>query len=252
MHGKAPVVISRMISLLKQWSNVGFSPKMAVSTAEPSRSERLRNPSKPTFDSRHDGPGEDMALVGRARAGRPDAMADLVRRLSPGVFPLARAIAGNHRNPDDVAEAMVLRIVDSLDEYSSELDLSEWSSRIAIQAGLKEMAGTGSKVQPANQSVAFSCEEVALLKSLGESGSGWTEEESARAAGLFRRLMDQLTPAERLSKTLMDLEGRTLDEVCRTTGWSLQLADWIYQSASRRFQSLLNRACSDETQVKAA
>lgn len=66
---------------------------------------------------------------------------------------------------------------------------------------------------------------------------------SGEAACLLDRLLEQLSPAERLVKTFRDLDGFTAEKICLWTGWSASVVSRHFRNAQRSIDRWLGEAC---------
>jgi RNA polymerase sigma-70 factor (ECF subfamily) len=77
---------------------------------------------------------EDIELVGRAKAGAEDAVAELYRRHERRVFNLALRTIGNPWDAADVAQEAFIKAFKNLDSFKGEARFGTWLHRIAVNA----------------------------------------------------------------------------------------------------------------------
>lgn len=176
--------------------------------------------------------------MAEALGGRAQAMDALIRRLKPEILKVSRLLSSDQDEVNVLAERIFLRVFRSLNCHGPGRPLAEWSVHSAVAVGLHEARnlGEGADVQD------WTNDDVELLRAVDE---GRSQVSPAEAAGLFNRLLDRLTPAERLVKRLLDLEGNSVDEVCRWTGWSEAKVERLAESAGRRVDEMLGIMCGD-------
>jgi DNA-directed RNA polymerase specialized sigma24 family protein len=231
-----------MISLIRNssvvkylWAWMDCSVDRGVSRRSPARSKRL------ALECDSDSNGDERR-VADVLAGRSDAQEALIRDLTPGVFTLARAISGTIHNPAAVAEAMFLQIFGSLKCHRPDAPLSDWSARIAVEAGLRWVRN-----EERSETVCrWSTDDTKLLQSLAIDDSDVPPPQTPEAAGLFVRLLDCLPPAQRFVKTLLDLEDHAIEDICRLTGWSTAKTIRIARSADQSVDRLLGKIGSND------
>jgi RNA polymerase sigma-70 factor (ECF subfamily) len=76
------------------------------------------------------------------------------------------------------------------------------------------------KVRPELRHADLSEEEVEVLDWLATTDEDLRPDRSAASRELVEKLLSQLKPKDRLVINLMNLEGRTIQEVRQITGWS--------------------------------
>jgi RNA polymerase sigma-70 factor (ECF subfamily) len=79
----------------------------------------------------------DLALLHRARAGEFAAFEELVTRLQPRVYGLARRMLGESHDAEDVTQQTFLSLVEHLDGFRGESSVVTWVLRIAANHALK-------------------------------------------------------------------------------------------------------------------
>lgn len=173
-----------------------------------------------TADSSH--PWDARACLDRVRSGQTDAAEELVQNL----LPLVRKIASTHLNrrssPDDLCQEIFVKIFSKLDQYTPIMPLEHWVARVAINTCRDHFRS--SQRNPEIRWSDLSDGEIAWIDSRTSShpspSSAHTHAADLAARDLATRLLDTLSPDDRLVITLLDLENQTAPEVARLTGWS--------------------------------
>jgi RNA polymerase sigma-70 factor (ECF subfamily) len=91
-------------------------------------------------------------------------------------------------------------------------------SRIAVNTCIKALRAE--KVRPELRHADLSEEEVQMLDWLATSNEDLRPDRNLASRDLVEKLLAQLKPKDRLVINLMNLEGRTLEEVSQITGWN--------------------------------
>ena len=78
----------------------------------------------------------EVELVRDARSGSEAAVRELIRRLNPRLFRVARGIAQSDAEAEDVVQEAYLAAFTRLDQFSGASAFSTWITRIAINAAL--------------------------------------------------------------------------------------------------------------------
>ncbi len=176
-----------------------------------------------------------------ALAGHADSVEALVFRLKPDIFKVARALSGTRHDTTDLAEKIFRRIFQLLKRYRPDMPLADWSIQAAVSAGICELNSHGW----VNGDSTWTENDVRLLEFVDTESDRFT---SAGAAQLLDRMLDRLTPAERLVKRLHDLEDLSFEEISKWTGWSEARVRKTAESAKIRTDDLLNEICSPALQ----
>lgn len=75
---------------------------------------------------------EDADLVCAARTGSEAAVRELIRRMNPRLFRVARGIVATDEEAEDVVQETYLKAFAQLDRFRGEARFSTWITRIAI------------------------------------------------------------------------------------------------------------------------
>jgi RNA polymerase sigma-70 factor (ECF subfamily) len=82
---------------------------------------------------------DDAYLVGRARAGYPDAYEFLVQRHSGMAYRVALRLVGNHHDAQDVAQEALVTAWENLAGFSADSSFSTWLYRIVTRRSLNKV-----------------------------------------------------------------------------------------------------------------
>ncbi len=81
----------------------------------------------------------DEDLVGRHRAGEPDAFTELVRRHQQRVYSLCYRVLGDPDAAADVAQDTFLTVMRKLDGFRGDAAFTTWLHRVAVNACYDEL-----------------------------------------------------------------------------------------------------------------
>lgn len=82
---------------------------------------------------------DERRLVGRAKQGARDAVAELFRRHWPSVWRAAYAVCGRRELANDVAQEAFVRGISALETFDESRPLRPWLARIAVNAAIDEL-----------------------------------------------------------------------------------------------------------------
>ena len=182
------------------------------------------------------------------RAPRDEsAFAEIVRRYSPRVFRVASRFFRRREQVEEAAQEVFLKAFTQLENFEGRGSLEGWLTRIATNTCLNLLRTA--KRRPET-----------TLSELTEDEGAWLDEHTAGAAtetqrsvedklvasDLAGRLLDTLSPDDRLVLTLVDGEETPVKDVAEMTGWSESKVKVRAFRARRRmreaFAKLLARA----------
>lgn len=163
----------------------------------------------------------DLDLVHLAQGGDESAFAEIVRRYSPRVFGFASRFFRQRSSVEDAAQEVFLKAYMQLDSYEGRGSLEGWLRRITTNTCLNMVRS--SKRHPESSIADLTEDETAWLenKLAGAATARYQSvERSLVAADLADRVLEALSPDDRLVLTLMDGDGASIKEVAEATGWS--------------------------------
>lgn len=163
--------------------------------------------------------GFDMpACLDRVRKGDEDAARLLFQHLYPLVIKIVRSHLPRRTAEEDLAQTVFMKIFANLDQYSGQAPLEHWVSRISVNTCIKALRAE--KIRPELRWADLGEDEAQTLDWLASSDEELGPDRSLASRDLIDKLMAGLNPKDRLVITLMNLEGRSLQEVNQVTGWS--------------------------------
>jgi RNA polymerase sigma-70 factor, ECF subfamily len=184
----------------------------------------------------------DNELARRARRGNPEAAAELLARIRPGVLRYCWAHLGSlgrgDQTPDDVAQDVCLAVFEALPRYEERgLPFTAFVYRIAAY-----------KVADAHRSASAS--PTWPIETAPEPvDDGRDPEDRAVIADLSRRLLpllDELTEAQREIIVLRVAAGLSADEVGAVLGKSAAAVRMVQSRAMARLRSWARERVADE------
>src|SRR5580698_1407925 len=164
-------------------------------------------------------PGFDTpACLERVRAGDEEAAREMFQHLFPLVIKVVRSHLPRRMSEEDLTQTVFMKVFANLNQYSGRAPLEHWVSRIAVNTCIKALRAE--KVRPELRWADLSEEETAVLDWLATTDEDLHPDRSMASRDLVEKLLAELKPKDRLVINLMNLEGRTLEEVSQITGWN--------------------------------
>src|SRR5207302_323561 len=161
------------------------------------------------------------ALVEAALRNDDEAARELVRRLYPLVAKLVRAHRSRRTAEEDLCQMIFIKVFQKLSQFSGKVPLEHWVSRIAVNTCLNQIESE--RVRPELRHADLSEEEQAVVENLATSADELAPDRRFASRQLVEHLLDALKPVERLAIDLLYLQGRSVEEIRKITGWSATL-----------------------------
>jgi len=187
----------------------------------------------------------DQELVDRARQREEEAFTEIVRRHSPRIFHTASRFFRQRSQVEDIAQEVFLKAYTQLGSYEGRGSFEGWLTRIATNTCLNHLRGSKRR-------------QEATLADLTDDESYWLErhartsdhqpsiEDDLVAADLADKLLDRMSPDDRLVLTLVDAGELSTKEVAAMTGWS----ESKVKVRAFRARARMRKAMANLTRVK--
>ena len=114
-----------------------------------------------------------------------------------------------------------IKVFQKLSQFSGKVPLEHWVSRIAVNTCLNQIESE--RVRPELRHADLSEEEQAVVENLAISADELAPDRRFASRQLVEHLLDALKPVERLAIDLLYLQGRSVEEIRKITGWSATL-----------------------------
>ena len=142
-----------------------------------------------------------------------------------GLYPKVVRIVRNHlpvtEDEEDLCQEVFMKMFSRLAQFRGDQPFDHWVARIALNTCLDKLRRQ--KVRRVRSFSDFSGEEADCLqdamtaREFGESQG--TRESNVGTLEVVEKLLATLKPAEQLVVRLLDLEERSVAEICEQTGW---------------------------------
>ncbi|MCI0747605.1 MAG: RNA polymerase sigma factor [Verrucomicrobia subdivision 3 bacterium] len=180
--------------------------------------------------------------MARVREGDEAAARDLLEHLHPLVLKLVRAHLPRRTSEEDMLQAVFVKVFTRLEQYAGLVPLEHWVSRIAINTCIHQISKE--RVRPELRYADLSEEEEQVVQSLAVSSEDLEPSQSIASHELVTKLLETLSPSDRMVITLMHLEGRSVEEVRQRTGWSKSVIKVRAFRARRKLRKQLDMLLS--------
>jgi RNA polymerase sigma-70 factor, ECF subfamily len=187
----------------------------------------------------------DLAtVIRRAREGEPEAASVLIERLYPLVIRIVRSHLPKRMAEEDLAQDVFLKLLSRLSLYEAraEIPFEHWASRLACRVCLDALRAE--RRRPELRLSDLTEGEAAWVEYFNAAQDAPPDTSPEEAREIVERLLAQLSPADRLVLSLLDLEQRSVKEISERTGLSMTLVK-VRAFRARRKLRLLARQLSE-------
>jgi RNA polymerase sigma-70 factor (ECF subfamily) len=166
-----------------------------------------------------DSPIDVADCLQRWKQGDESAAEELIVHLHPVISRIVRTHLPRRDHEDDVIQEILMKTFSRLHQYKGDAPMSHWVSRLALTTCLDRLRAQ--KIRPEVRWTDLTPEESTAFDAawLGSTTPDATEAINAR--DLVDKLLSTLPPADRSLILLVDLEGRSLEEISQSTGWGI-------------------------------
>ena len=186
------------------------------------------------------------ALVKAALQNDDEAARELVRRLYPLVARIVRAHRPRRTSEEDICQMIFIKVFQKLSQFSGKAPLEHWVSRVAVNTCLNQIESE--KVRPEVRHADLSVEEQAVIENLASSPDEMAPDQRLASRQLVDHLLATLKPVERLAIDLLYLQGRSVEEIRKITGWSAALVKVRAFRARQKMKQQLAKISAKENQ----
>ena len=177
-------------------------------------------------------------LLARVRDHDEAASRALVERLYPLVARVVRANLPRRDEPEDLMQEVFLKMFSKLEQFRGEVPFEHWVSRIALTTCLDQLRRQ--KARPELRWADLPEEQQEVLESI-TAASEPADADASQALELLNRLLEQLPTTDAWLLRQVELEQRSLAEVCAEAGWNGGAARVRLFRARHRLQKLFRQ-----------
>jgi RNA polymerase sigma-70 factor (ECF subfamily) len=179
----------------------------------------------------------DLAgCLDRVRQRDQTAARELVEHLYPLVIRIVRSHLPRRVSEEDLAQEIFMKMFTRLAQYQGAVPFPHWVSRIAVTTCIDHLRAQ--KRRPEFRWADLSENEAEVLDAVMTNENDVAANDSFAAHELVHKLVDQLKPDDRLVIQLLDLEQKTIAEICALTGWNTSLVKVRAFRARRKLRKL--------------
>ena len=139
-----------------------------------------------------------------------------------------------------------IKMFQKLPQFSGKVPLEHWVSRIAVNTCLNQIESE--RIRPELRHADLSAEEQAVIENLATSTEELAPDQRFASRQLVDHLLAALKPVERLAIDLLYLQGRSVEEIRKITGWSAALIKVRAFRARQKMKQQLAKISAREKQ----
>ncbi len=162
----------------------------------------------------------ETQLVDLAREGHESAIREIIRRMNPRLFRIARGIVDNDSEAEEVVQETYLVAFTRIDEFRGEAKFATWITRIALNAAKMRLR----KIRPTEEYDSINEPLDLGVSVVAFPGSRVSSPENEHGRAQFRELLEsavsQLPGHLRLTFVLREAEGMSVAAIAEDLGIS--------------------------------
>lgn len=185
----------------------------------------------------------DSEIIAAIRAGDPARFEELVQRYQARLFATARRYARREDEVEDIVQEVFLKAFAKLDSWRGDAPFEHWLMRLAVRTCYDFLRAHQRNREHSLSE--FTEQETDWLETfVAEPTANPADADAARS--LVNRVLEQLSPANRLIITLLELEDRPVKEIAELTGWSVPLVKVRAFRARAEMKKILQRMAPEK------
>ena len=189
-------------------------------------------------------PFDLVGCLERVRDHDQAASRGLVEHLYPLVIRIVRAHLPRRVAEEDIAQEVFIKMFTRLAQYQGAVPFTHWVSRIAVTTCIDHLRSQ--KRRPEFRWADLSEAEADVLDAVTTNESDVSPDDAYSAKELVHKLLELLSPEDRMVIQLLDLEQKTIVEISSLTGWNQSLVKVRAFRARRKLQKLFKQIKGSE------
>jgi RNA polymerase sigma factor (sigma-70 family) len=155
----------------------------------------------------------------RWKEGSQAAAEEIIQHLYPVISKIVRTHLPRRDDEKDLIQEILMKTFAKLHQFKGDAPLSHWVSRLALTTCLDRLRAQ--KIRPEVRHADLTPDEVDVFNAAWLTGSSPDSSKAIAARDLVDRILSNLSPEDRSLVLMVDLEGRSLQEISEATGWTV-------------------------------
>lgn len=160
---------------------------------------------------------EETRLIQLSQQGDQAAFEELVRRYQPKVFSIIVNVLRDRREVEDIAQQVFVKLYFALPSFHFRSALSTWLYKITVNECYDYLRKQ--RARPLTTAADLGEGDLQRLERLEDERAlaSLAEAERVELKELVTKLLERLSPEERILLTLKELEGFSIEEIASIT-----------------------------------
>lgn len=155
----------------------------------------------------------------RWKKGDQAGAEELIRHLYPVIAKIVRIHLPRRDHEEDLVQEILMKTFSRLHQFKGDAPITHWVSRLALTTCLDKLRAQ--KIRPEIRRADLTLEESDIFDENWLSGTTPDATGAIAARDLVDKILSTLSPEDRSLILMVDLEGRSLQEIADETGWSV-------------------------------
>ena len=155
----------------------------------------------------------------RWKEGDEAAAEELIQHLFPIISKIVRTHLPRRDDEKDLVQEILMKTFSKLHQFKGDAPITHWVSRLALTTCLDRLRAQ--KIRPEIRQADLTPEESDVFDAAWLTGSTPDAGAAIAARDLVDKILSSLSPEDRSLILMVDLEGRSLQEIADATGWSI-------------------------------
>jgi RNA polymerase sigma-70 factor (ECF subfamily) len=155
----------------------------------------------------------------RWRAGDQQSAEELIAHLYPVIARIVRTHLSRRDAEEDLIQEVLMKTFSRLHQYKGEAPLSHWVSRLAVTVCVDRLRAH--RIRPEVRWTDLTPEDNEVFNLAAMESRTKDAGVVIQAHDLVDKLLSALPAQDRSLILMVDLEGRSLDEISELTGWGV-------------------------------
>src|SRR5471030_2289028 len=155
----------------------------------------------------------------RWKEGDEAAAEELIRHLFPVISKIVRTHLPRRDDEKDLVQEILMKTFAKLHQYKGDAPITHWVSRLALTTCLDRLRAQ--KIRPEIRRADLTPDDSDAFDAAWLTGSSPDAGNAIAARDVVDKILASLSPEDRSLILLVDLEGRSLQEISDTTGWTV-------------------------------
>ena len=184
-------------------------------------------------------------LVGRARAGDPEAFRAIMTRCNQRLFRIARAVVRDDAEAEDVLQEAYTHAFAALAGFRGEAEIATWLTRIVLNEAHGRLRRRHTMVELSEVETAQGGGQVLAFPNLGRSENPEADAARAQLRRFLEQAVDDLPEAFRLVFILREVEELSVEETALHLGLKVETVKTRLHRARARLRGALEARVAD-------